>query len=351
MYENMTYEMILDRMLDKIPKDLDKREGSIIYNALAPAAIEMMQMYIELDGILNETFADTSSRKYLIKRAAERGIIPIPASNAVLKGVFNKVVPIGSRFSLEELNYIVTRQISGKEFELKCETEGSEGNKYVGFMIPIDIIDGLETAELTELIIPGEDEESTESIRKRYFSTLESQAFGGNISDYKEKVNKIQGVGGVKIYPVWNGGGTVKLVILNSEFKKPAAEFISEVQNIIDPFKNQGKGLGIAPIGHIVSIECVKDQKINIETKITYQKGWSWEEIKNYVFEVIDKYLLELNKSWELNENIIVRISQIESRLLNLSGIIDISATMINGKQENMVLDRDSIAVRGEIIG
>ena len=28
-------------MLDAVPNDLDKREGSIIYNALAPAAAEL----------------------------------------------------------------------------------------------------------------------------------------------------------------------------------------------------------------------------------------------------------------------------------------------------------------------
>ena len=41
MYEDITYEVILKRMLDRIPSTMDKREGSIIYDALAPAAIEL----------------------------------------------------------------------------------------------------------------------------------------------------------------------------------------------------------------------------------------------------------------------------------------------------------------------
>ena len=36
MYENITYESILQRMLDRIPDDMDKREGAVIYDALAP---------------------------------------------------------------------------------------------------------------------------------------------------------------------------------------------------------------------------------------------------------------------------------------------------------------------------
>ena len=41
MYEEVTYESILERMLEKVPDNMDKREGSIIYDALAPAAVEL----------------------------------------------------------------------------------------------------------------------------------------------------------------------------------------------------------------------------------------------------------------------------------------------------------------------
>ena len=46
MFENYTYEKILNDMLDRVPDSLDKRQGSIIYNALAPAAVELQNMYI-----------------------------------------------------------------------------------------------------------------------------------------------------------------------------------------------------------------------------------------------------------------------------------------------------------------
>ncbi len=78
MYESMSFDVILRRMLDRIPNSFDKREGSVIYDALAPAAMEIMAMYIELENVLTEAFADTASREYLIRRATERGIAPIP---------------------------------------------------------------------------------------------------------------------------------------------------------------------------------------------------------------------------------------------------------------------------------
>lgn len=346
----MTYEEILQRMLDRVPNNIDKREGSIIYNALAPAAVELAQMYIEVERILNEGFADTASREYLIKRAAERGITPYPATSAIVKGEFNIDVPIGSRFSLDDLNYVVVEKIEPGIFKLQCETSGSKANGYLGTLIPVEYIEGLTTAEVTEILVPGEDEEETEAFRERYFRSFDPESYGGNIADYKQKTKSIPGVGGVKVYPVWNGGGTVKLVIINSEYQKPSSELVDQVQTIIDPVQNQGMGLGVAPIGHVVTVEGVKERVVNISTNITYQQGWQWEDIKPYIEGAIDEYFLELIKEWE-DVDIIIRISQIETRILGIEGVIDVGNTEINGVAENLVLESDEIPIRGEIIG
>ena len=351
MYESITYESILQRMLDRVSNTIDKREGSIIYDALAPAAIELQNMYIELDVILNETFADTASRKYLIKRSIERGIEPYQATYAILKGVFNIDVKIGERFSLDELNYIVIEKITTGVYKVKCETAGIIGNSNFGALVPIEYIQGLSSASLTELLIPGEDEEATEDLRTRYFNSFNPAAFGGNIADYKEKVNAIQGVGGVKVYPIWNGGGTVKLVIINSEFQKPTAELLDFVQTTVDPVQNQGEGVGTAPIGHIVTVLGVEEETVNINLNLTYQNGGSWDSVKIRVQDSIDAYITELNKIWSDSNYIIVRVSQIESRLLDIPEILDISNTLINNVAGNLNLGPNNIAVRGEVSG
>lgn len=94
MYEDMTFEVLMERMMGRIPDTVDKREGSIIYNALAPAAVELSNMYIGLEWVMDQSFADTQGREYLIRRCAERGITPDAATCAVLKGVFNMDIPV-----------------------------------------------------------------------------------------------------------------------------------------------------------------------------------------------------------------------------------------------------------------
>ena len=353
MFESKTYDSILNSMLNRASDELDKREGSIIYDALAPAAAELAQMYIDLDVVLQETFGDTSSREYLILRAMERGITPRLATYAVGKGMFNYAVPIGSRFSIDSYNYKVTELISDLDhsYRMTCETAGAEPNYYIGTMTPIEYIQGLTTAQLTEIIILGENAEETEGLRKRYFNSFNNQAFGGNREDYIQKVTAIQGVGGCKVYRAWNGGGTVKLVIINSDYGVPSADLVTEVQTVIDPTVNSGDGLGIAPLDHVVTVVGASEQTINITTTITYASGWSFAEAETYINDVLEDYFLELNKTWQGVNNVIVRISQIESRLLDLEGIVDIYDTSINGSTSNYTVDTNSIAVRGSVSG
>lgn len=348
MYENVTYELIMNRMLDRVSDQVDKREGSVIWDALAPAAVELQLMYIEFDIILKETFGDTASREYLIRRAKERGITPYPATYALLKGEFNIDVPIGSRFSLNELNYSVVEQIGTGVFKMECETLGVQGNKYFGDLIPIEYIDGLQTAKLTELLIPGEDEEDTESLRTRYFESFDTKPFGGNQKDYIQKTNSIAGVGSTKVTPIWDGGGTVKLTILNSEFDKASSELVNTVQQEIDPTKD-GHGVGIAPIGHIVTVNTAEEIAVNITSNIIFDEGYSFTGQKQNIIDAISAYLLELRKEWANQTNLVVRIAQIETRILAIKGIIDISGTKINGAASNLTLTKYQIPVMGGV--
>ena len=66
----MDFETILQRMLDRVPNTFDKREGAVIYDALAPAARELANMYDAIDEKLRNTFAGTADRDWLINRCA-----------------------------------------------------------------------------------------------------------------------------------------------------------------------------------------------------------------------------------------------------------------------------------------
>lgn len=346
MYEEMTYEVIMQSLLDRVPDSVDKREGSIVYDALAPAAAELAQGYINLDIVLNETYADTATGIYLDKRCREKGISRQQASCAVVEGMFTPIdIDVtGKRFRSGDFYYIA---LDGSK--LVCETAGSEPNGVLGQLIPIDYIDGLQTAAISKILIPGEDEESDDSLRKKYFDSISSQAYGGNKADYVKKVNEIEGVGGVKVTPVWNGGGTVLLTIVASDYTVPTSTLLEDVQEVIDPVESRGKGTGLAPIGHVVTVVGAVGKEILIDAKITYQSGWNWSSAGEYIEKAVDEYFVSLAESWDETDNIVVRISGIEQKILACAGVLDIQNTLLNGLASNIQLESNEIPKRGAI--
>lgn len=394
MYD-VTYNEILERMLARVSDKFDKREGSVIFDTHSPTAIELQLLYIELNTILAEAYGDSASREYLIKRCKERGITPYEATNAILKGEFtpNNIDVTGQRFNIGSMNFTVIEKIADGEYQVQCETPGIVGNQQLGTMIPIEYIEGLETAELTEILIPGEDEEETEDLRTRYFDSFNEKAFGGNVRDYLEKTNAIPGVGSTKVTRVWNGnirpaemipsvtvqawyeeiksslsgepaawletvfnaakdkklttGGTVLLTILNSDFGVASDTLIKTVQQTIDPDEYAGEGYGLAPIGHIVKVESAKAKNVTVKTNITFDTGYGWSNLQSTIDEVISNYMLELRKSWADNSYLVVRISQIETRLLNIKGIVDIGGTKLNGASDNLILEKFEVPMFG----
>ena len=237
----------------------------------------------------------------------------------------------------------VTEKISAGHYKLEAETLGTVGNKYTGLLLPIQTVNGLETAQIAAVLIPAEDGDTTDTLREKYYASIDGEAFGGNVADYKDKTNAITGVGGVKVYPVWNGGGTVKLTIIASDFTAPSAELISKVQTAIDPEQNHGEGLGLAPIGHTVTVTGAKYADLTVAANITFAAGWNWENGKSQLVSAANAYFDELCKEWSENETTIVRISQIETHLLTADCIVDIDGTTINGIAKNVELAADEI--------
>lgn len=350
MYEDMTFDIIMQRMLARIPDDMDRREGSVIWDAMAPAAAELELAYLELDNMLNEAFADTASRDFLIRRCAERGITVLPATYAIVKGEFLPIDldVLGKRFNYDDLNFVATEKIADGVYKLQCESPGVDGNRAFGNLIPIEYIPGLTSVLITELLIPGEDEEDTEALRDRYYQSFEDKAFGGNKQDYLDKTNAISGVGATKVTRIWDGPGTVKLTIIDSLYDKASVVLIQAVQDIIDPLQD-AKGDGLAPVGHIVTVDTVQDVTVDIATVIEFDSGITFEAKAAEIEAAMELYLLELRQDWANQANLIVRIAHIETRILAITGIADIRDTKINGVASNLTLDGHQVPVLGVI--
>ena len=132
---------MMDRVRAKYP-NLDRREGSIISNALMPAALELAVAYTELENTRNESFVKTASRGALYEACEQIGMDTtiFDASVGIHKGVFDVEVPIGSQWNCDLYNYTITEYL-GKEdiyftYRMECDTVGTAPNNQIGSVFP-----------------------------------------------------------------------------------------------------------------------------------------------------------------------------------------------------------------------
>ena len=357
-FSDRTYENLMDEALDRVDDEFDKRAGSMVWNGNAPCLAEMAQVYLALDFVFTATYISTAPREYLIKRAADRSISPKEATKAILKAKTNVQIPIGTRFSLEELNYTVIEQVEEENTDeafvslIECDTAGVVGSSYSGQLIPIDYVDGLTEAETASVYSPGTDEEETEAFRARVIEALRSIAFGGNIADYKNKALSFNGIGQVRVIPVWNGAGTVKLILMSTDVKNPSINEtkINDVKAAIDPEENEGKGYGLAPIGHTVTVESVAQEEINIALTVSLANGTSVDTIKPLIEKQINKYFSALAEKWQDGGDITVRLAYLQYLILDeIKSIEDITETLIADSAKNYIVKNNTVPKLGTL--
>lgn len=357
-WDDMTYDKILADMQSRIDNTYDKREGSVVYDSCAAAALEIANLYAALQNMLDNAFADTAQREYLIRRASERGIYPLEATKATVLAVFNCEIPIGNRFSCDVHSYTVTSYIrvdvDGYWYWMTADTAGSAPNNTTGNLTPIDYVQDFRTGVITDVLVVGRDEESTEAFRQRYFRFSASETYGGNRQDYLTRLTTIDGVGGGKIYSGadFNGGGTVKIVFITSDYTAPSQPLIDSVQNYFDPIdentgESSGTGEGIAPVGHFVTVVGVDTTTVDVDATVIPAEGFTYSELRPAIVSAIQQYFYGLNAQWANNDRIVCRIAALSSAILSVEHVADVAAVKINDLEINLVLDKDAIIELG----
>lgn len=351
MFDDRLQDIIMQEMMSEFGTDVRTDEGSLAYNACAKIAQKLEQVYGDMDEINDNIIPSTMDDAHLIRYGTERGLPYTYATAPIVRGVFQQEIEIGERFNCNDYIYEVISKISEYEYEMRCDTEGVEANANRGDLEPVDYIDDYMGGIIVDIIEMGQDDEDIEKYRSKVLDTFKTTAFGGNKMDYRLFVNKIPGVGGCKPMRRQKNSPYVNVYIITNDYSEPDESMIQNVQTIVDPEENSGEGDGQAPICHHVKIYGAKAVDVNITCQITFDIGYTKESLKVQIENAIKDYLEELRESWESNdkEGIIVRMSKIESKILDIDGILDAVVTSINGAESNLLLDYTQIPWYGGV--
>lgn len=362
-----TYQNILTQMLDQVPATFDKRDTSPIPTALGPAAYALEGFYISLNQVQLAAYIQTATGQALDYLAVIAGLTRYPASAAVRLGIFDMAVPIGSRYSTingaGSINFQATAATTGETegdyyYQLTAETPGSIGNEYTGPILPITAIPGLNSAQITDILVPGDDEESDEDFRARIIEALNDRPFGGNIASYRTYIMAIDGVGAVQVYPTWNGGGTVKCSVLGADFLPASPTLVENVQNAVDPPPNQGLGLGTAPIGAQVTVVAPEELTVNVSATLQLASGYAIGQVQTPIQQAIENYMLSVRQEWATPVNTTsveyqanVYVARITAAIVGVPGVVNATNVQLNGGTADLILTETGATQQVPITG
>ena len=370
-FEQRGYNYWLDEMLENIPDDVDKREGSIAFDAIAPAAMLMALQSQDMAHIIKETYIRTATGEFLDWRAVEHGTARYPATHCIVKARFEDYehkpidnVVVGDRFSSigeTPVFYTVTKVNDDLTAELTAEVEGTSPNSYLGQILPVTANDRLNWAEIIEVTAPARNAETDEHLRARLLGSQNWIAYGGNVADYLDMCSKINSIGAAQIYPTWAGPGTVKVVILNNDLKPASETLCHKVKEELDPEDKTTEGYGLAPIDHRVTVVAPEPLLVNVRTRIKLEPQASLTSVTEGIRATLDSYFSRLRDDWAEIDPAVGRgyalaiyRSQILSRIMNVSGVANATLPYLNDKDEdiNLVFNNDlsQLPMLGEVV-
>lgn len=368
-----TYKKILEDMLADIPGDLNKRDGSLIRTSLGAAGWSIEGLYLELAYIQRQAYASTASGQYLDYIVAQCGLTRKQATPAIRYARFNAAPPLNTRFAVKNISETVGYYLStactyspSTDYpdapylgQVTCETAGSIGNEYSGDLSTISYISGLTVAILLGIVEYGDDEESDDSLRKRYELAVGAVEFGGNIAAYRNYILAMSGVGAVQIYPAYDGPGTVLCSVIDTDYKPLSADKIQAIQYAVcppdssDPDNPSANGYGMAPIGAKVLITTATESNISITADIKIKSGSTKtiSEITDDAIEQINAYFKILLDAWgtmgswnHASYSLVLYYNRVVTILNDLDDVEVATNVLVNGASNDITFTENATA-------
>ena len=347
---------IRNNILGNMQNPLSKIEGTYDYDIAAATALEIKDLYDYLEWWSKQTFIDTATEnEYVDKHALIFGVerrSEVKASGEItVTGKTGTTIPKGtvvlSRIGIKYETLALA--LIGSDGKAKARVQalvgGIAGNCGIGDIVAFEIADtNIYTVTNEEAITGGFDIESNESLIARAKEKIMRPAHSGNENDYKQWAKEVEGVGKVDVIPVWNGGGTVKVIISDYDYNVANQELVEAVKNRIE----QADG---RPIGADVTVVSYIKYDLDIVATIKIASGYDIETIKQDVIADIKKGIINNTIQYTSNsKTTIVSIGKIGAIILSVDGVLDYTSLSVNGETTgNIEVPRDKIVILNNV--
>lgn len=350
-YITESVDDIHNRMIEAAPSNVNTIEGDIFWDNTRPIAEEIAKFKnIALKNLIYSRFPQTALDEDLDLCGEDDGVSRKSADYAIQKIKFT-----GAEGTIIEKGRIVctvaTEENTSVEFAINedtsireseettvnaiCTVPGAIGNVALGnIKILAKSLDGISSVENIEMVKLGVDKESNENYSSRILEKAQKPITSGNKNHYEAWAKEVTGVGDAKCFPLWNGRGTVKVVIVDTNKKGATTQLIQDTYNYIDSVR--------PVISGTLTVVSATEKAINITANISLATGYTIDNVKENFNLLLDKYLKEI--AFKVTY---ISIAKIGNILLSTEGILDYSGLTLNNGTGNLQLADEDIAILG----
>lgn len=346
-----------NEMLSGVSDKYQKTIGFPVYDILRAVAIVLKKLWDLVYSVLKKQDVTNLTGEELRRFTKQRrNIIWKEGTHAsgylTVKGNFE--IKQGDLFqNAAQVQYEATQNVTSidgsAQVHVQCTKKGVIGNcgaEAIRFMP--STISGVMSVTNEQPFTNGYEDETDESLIERYLEDLCAPLVSGNIYHYKKWAKDVQGVGDARVFPLWNGDNTVKVLIIDANNQAADDELVKKVQDYIDPYtidndgnkKEWGWGNGQAPIGAYCTVESAEPLRLSISVDIEKTAVSLDETVKTNCADEIQKYL----KNIAFKDDT-VSYAQIGSALLRAQSVIDYSELIVNGGKSNIAIAQNQVAV------
>lgn len=339
--QEKTQEEFLQSMLSNLSNTEDKTPNSFSYDILSAAAIVfedfqrvILELFKKFD-VMNLEDEELDARVLQIA-GLRRKQATQSVGEVTITGSPNTVITKDIVFLAGSLEFTIDKDYVIPEsgnitIKVKSVTYGGDANvlpNAIDKMSPQML--GVDNISNAKEIMNGYDKETDDDLRERYLEKLLHPPKAGNPAHYKLWATEVDGIWNAKVFRTWQGGGTVKVVVIGLNRKAVGPDLIEKVKKHI---------LEEAPIRYEdLTVESAKTKKIKVDVKIKLTQSANLIEVKEEIKNRIEKYFYSIS----FKENT-VSYAKVGAEILKVPGVADYDDLKLNGNIGNVELKETEV--------
>ena len=358
--EDTDTDDIQERMMDNLPDDISQMEGDFPYDFTMPTAIELSQLYQEgIVQALMAAFPEYAADEFLDLHGEDAGLTRKPAMAATgivqVTAEEGTVIEAGTVFLVpatdteDAIEFTSDEDVEWTEdgtldVAVTAVEGGADGNVAAGTITvmedPIDEVSAVTNSTPTS---GGMDEEDDDAFYERIHAENEdSNSYIGNDSDFRKWALQVDGIGDCVVDPAWNGPGTVRLILVDSNGQPASSALVQAVSDFI--LSPNDRSARLLPTGS-AALTCVAATTVTVNFVATglvlvgTTAATVSTEFQNAVKEVYAT----------AKEDNILRYAKLYAALANIDGVVDFATFLVNNGEANISLGAAGYAVTGTV--